>query len=123
MSFIISTNFFKRRMKIEVTFDRSAKKEFRDQCIQRLQTFVTQIRQKQDSNYTTCNSALSINDCSNHTTFREAPSNVFNPHRTESILTTYEAKTYKKQNSLASMENESKTFVGKDCRKENKISE
>jgi hypothetical protein len=91
-------------MKIEVTFDRSAKKEFRDQCIQRLQAFVAQMKQKQDSNNTTRNSVLSINHC-NQTTFRETSSTAFKPHRTESILTTYEAKPYKKQNSLATMEN------------------
>lgn len=92
-------------MKIEVTFDRSAKKEFRDQCIQRLQTFVAQMKQKQDSNNTTRNSVVSINHYSNDTTFRESSNTAFKPHRTESILTAYEAKPYKKLNSLETMEN------------------
>lgn len=64
-------------MKIEVTFDRSAKKEFRDQCIQRLQTFVAQMKQKQDFNNITRNSFLSINHCSNQSTFRETSSTAF----------------------------------------------
>lgn len=31
-------------MKIEVSFDRTTKKEFRDQCVKRLQQFVQQMR-------------------------------------------------------------------------------
>jgi mRNA-degrading endonuclease RelE of RelBE toxin-antitoxin system len=31
-------------MKIEVTFDKTTKREFRDQCIKRLQSFVSQIK-------------------------------------------------------------------------------
>jgi hypothetical protein len=110
-------------MKIEVTFDRSAKKEFRDQCIQRLQTFVAQMKQKQDCNNTIRNSTLSVNHCSNDTTLREAPKTSFRPHRTESILTVCEIQPNKNQNSLASMENYANTFVGKYSRNENKMPE
>lgn len=81
------------------------------------------MKQKQDSNNTTRNSVVSINHYSNDNTFRESSNTAFKPHRTESILTAYEAKPYKKQNSLETMENESKTFVGKDSRKENKMPE
>ena len=33
-------------MKIEVTFDRSTKQKFREECIKRLQNFVSEIKQR-----------------------------------------------------------------------------
>jgi hypothetical protein len=61
-------------MKIEVTFDKSSKKEFRDQCIKRLQNFVSQIKGKQEADNTRRNSIVSAFQESKGSTFRDHPS-------------------------------------------------
>jgi hypothetical protein len=45
-----SDNFYCGIMKIEVTFDRTAKQQFKEQCIRRLRNFVEDIK-KQEPHY------------------------------------------------------------------------
>ena len=49
-------------MKIEVTFDKTTKREFRDQCIKRLQNFVSQIHGNKENSNTKRNNHMSIEE-------------------------------------------------------------
>ncbi len=46
MLFFNDNIFYFGTMKIEVTFDRSTKQKFREECIKRLQNFVSEIKQR-----------------------------------------------------------------------------